>query len=195
MVNFRANFINTASIVKYGHDNKPQVGNASFVELNPLDKNDYLTLNKVNLNWENCNTYANDITEKFNKAYIAGDDRSKRKFYALTSQEDKFERLREDDVLGLALVEAYMGGISFFVDYLQVSPNHKHTVGGKHIKHIGTAILNSLKEIVPKKNIFLDAVNSEVGFYERNGFKVESKGKSETVMRWVGKTLEKISSR
>jgi hypothetical protein len=68
-------------------------------------------------------------------------------------------------------------------------------VGGKHIKHIGTAILNSLKEIVPKKNIFLDAVNSEVGFYERNGFKVESKGKSETVMRWVGKTLEKISSR
>jgi hypothetical protein len=194
MVNFRANFINTTSIVKYGVDNKPREGKASFVELKTLDKNDYLTLNKVNIDWENCSTYAHDITSRFNRAYIAGDDSPREKFFALTLQKDKFESLRADDVLGLALVDEYMGS-SFFVDFLQVAPEHKHTVLEPHIKHIGTAILNSLKELLPIKNIFLDAVNSEIEFYKRNGFKIESSGSAETLMRWVGKTAEKISPR
>lgn len=58
------------------------------------------------------------------------------------------------------------------IDYLQASPEFGYFVPNRKMQHIGKAMLDGLKSVLPNKQLFLDSVLSAVRFYEKQGFKL-----------------------
>lgn len=74
-----------------------------------------------------------------------------------------------DKIVGL--VEVITGSpTNIKIKNLQTDPQHKYEAPDRQFIGIGTAILDILKIIFRKKDIILDAAESAVGFYEKNGF-------------------------
>jgi hypothetical protein len=187
MINFKANFVNSATIQKQDYKHNPEDYKVSFVEMHPADTGDYLALNQTNLNWDNCNTLAHDITRTFNKYH---DDKtnthSNEHFFAITRQTDNFEHLEPQNILSVIELKEKKDK-SAFVEYLQVSPRFNHSARKSHFRKIGTAMLDSIKLLISSKKIELSALNSAIDFYLKNGFQIVKKGQEETIMRWCKK--------
>ena len=57
------------------------------------------------------------------------------------------------------------------MEFFQVNPKYKHGASKREYKHIGTGILNSLKELY-KNSIELSSTYEAAKFYEKQGFKI-----------------------
>ncbi len=182
-ISFKGSFINPTNIKKLDgqHYNDFQ---ASFVELNPKDASDLDMLNKIRTTW---NGNFNDII--YNSAFCSSfcEDKNK-KFYALTSQQDSFDKLDYKKVLGV--VEMNKCEKTNRIEFLQVNPDY---ISGKpkswlsklfsnksdsnkklpFFKRVGAAILDSLKKHTDK-SLDLVSVDSATGFYKKNGFSRKS---------------------
>lgn len=173
MISFKANYINSEIILK--NDNvrhSPQ--KVAFVELNPDCLSDAECVEQVANSWIDFEKehdffgytiYNGLIRNKSRLQRISGE-----RFFALTSQLDDFHCLIPDKILGLAQVMESDKDTQY-LEYLQVNP--RNTKGALHpeFRHIGTAMLNSLKKVFVDKNITLDSVRYATNFYLKNGFK------------------------
>lgn len=190
-ISFKASFVNTANIQQLQHDGyKPF--NAAFVEMHPNSKNDISTLKCISNTWGQ-ESYASSI---YNAAL--GDSRLDdlviekpiaRKFYALTSQKDSFEKLNPENVLGMVHVNNYPNFNS--IEFLQTNPEYiipvkkesfmekclnkifkiqKPIYKQPKYKHIGSGILDSLKKLYSDKPMTLLSVHEAKKFYKKNGF-------------------------
>lgn len=178
-ISFKGAFINPVNIKKID-GNQYKDFQASFVELNPKDRADIDMLNKIQMTWRG------DFTETiFNSAFCSSFiDNDKKKFYALTSQQDSFDKLDAKKVLGV--VELNKLKHINRIEFLQVNPNYivgkpKSWIGKLFsstrnkeqslplFKRVGSAILDSLKKITDKP-LDLLSVENATGFYRKNGF-------------------------
>lgn len=176
MLTFKANYISPATIVRINNSNYG-FKQVSFVEIDPMYKNDRLSVNKAAVSWDRHGGegFAYDICEALNQIYCSGQNNDDKRFFAITTQRNDFERLAYDDILALAQVttpeESEYHSNSKYIDFLQIDPEYQKSNVYRTFKGVGTAMLNSIKKLYNDKNILLDSVESAIEFYTKNGFK------------------------
>ena len=163
-ISFKANYLFPTNIKKNNTDYQ-----VSFVELNPTSENDMKALSSIALYWDNHTSFAADIFETFKHHYITYNLSPDERYFALTSQKNKFEKLAPSEILGVAQINKSNRLLS--LDFLQVDPEYKGIIFDSPYRRIGTALLNSIKKLYPRRDIILKPVESSIEFYKKNGFK------------------------
>lgn len=174
MITFKGKYIQTTYIERKGIDNKMHRCKTSFVELRPDSYEDFLSLNIANCNWDDCNTYLHDIAKLFNSYYHDKNKKIQHKFFAITSQEDHFEKLNARKILGVTQTKNKKKNI-IEIEFLQTNPNTKFKSPDRKFRQVGERILDVLKLIYPKKDLILEADDIAIPFYKKNGFKLTGK--------------------
>ena len=166
-ISFGAKYLNTVTIKKYDKNTKGYVDlSANFVKLEHDNKFDIAAVDKTAEKWKDAKYIRKIATAShwFNSLPID--------IYALTTQKDKFSKLKPAKILGFAEMRKDEAFPKYDLLYhLQVKPDaiNVNNSDAKY-KYVGTSILNSLKKIY--KNIFLYSEgNPNVKkFYQNNGF-------------------------
>ncbi len=178
MITFQANYLNSATIQRI-NNYKPCSKKIAFIELNPNSVSDVLALHKTAIKWDKNGGegFAYDICRAINKGI-------KDRFFALTTQQDNFDRLNSNQILAEAQVKTENEGEEF-IEYLQVDPDNTNLAAEPQFSHIGSTMLHCLKTLFNGKKIGLDSVKSAILFYLKNGFKdIGSSSDDERRMLW-----------
>ncbi len=162
---FTAKYKNPINIGKL--KNKYESYTASFVEIEPQNKDDVSALENAIKYWVNDKFGINALY-----AVRAARDGSQyycyHKVYALTAQRDNFEKLNPDEILGVVHV-GLVGDNKLFVEHLQTNPNYLYKTKPEYVG-IGTAMINSLKGLCNMMTLFSSKEKSVKDFYIKNGF-------------------------
>ena len=176
MINFKANYVDKTNIT-YFNNNQSHPKEVSFVRINPLSKSDIVALRKVNDLWGKSE-YGWKIYDSVSGLYWDNVDPEDRDFFALTTQENEFEKLKPESILALCSISLRTVG-SKYINYLQVIPKFMHDNREKltdGLSGIGSAMLSALKDKFKNKSILLHASNNNnVKFYLKNGFELINK--------------------
>ena len=170
-ISFGAKFINPINVGKLEGKAYNQV-DVSFVEINPFNADDVSALENIAKYWKD-DKFAMNISvtaDKIHKSKSADGIR----IFALTSQGDSFEKLNPDRILGVVETED-MAPFHFHINRFQVKPDYVYKRDLEY-SGVGTAILNSLKEMCNKLSAISESDQSVKSFYERNGFDETFKG-------------------
>ena len=181
-INFGAKFITNTEVQKYNPKKKTyQPVNVSFVEIEPNSMNDLKTLTEVAKSWTKRQSYAADIASTAAGVAAKYLEPEKYKIYAVTRQDNNYEKLNEHKILCLAQVELERSQ-PVELAYLQVNPEAAYAAKTPQYKRVGTGFINVLKEIYHKA-ITLSSVYSATTFYEKNGFELIDTDKSRYIWR------------
>ncbi len=186
-ISFKGRYINSVNIKQNEGQNYKSVS-SSFVELNPKDRNDISVLRELQKKWGGQYTYT-IYDDALRSSYSTN---SNSKYFALTTQKKDFHKLDNEKVLGI--VDLAENKDVNFLNFIQVNPkyitkkpnsplmnkilsfvskNKTQVESPNEYKGIGSAILNSLKQI-SNKSLILMATGDEKEFFKKNGFKKES---------------------
>lgn len=177
MISFQAKYMTTTTI-KDRMNNDVQ---ANFVELDPNSKDDQNALKKINKTWRKehqallknkeiiCGEayVANSLYSDFKTANKAPETKT---FYALTTQNDCFEKLNPQEVVGLTEVERKFVG-EYEINYLQTRPNCTRLISDKPYSKVGKNLLKCIEEVLPFRMIEVAPILEISEFYENNGYK------------------------
>lgn len=179
-INFTARYIRPANIQKLdGNTYKPH--KASLVEMELSDRQ---AIERVAYDW------MEPLAEKISEESV-NIGRGGTHIYAVTNQAEQFEKLNPNKVLGMMLFrETPFFETHNVIDYFQVSPDAiSPSYGDKNNKiltkimdlifkpkknehkHVGQALLDSVKDMFGDKPIELYALDEAKSFYIKNGFK------------------------
>ena len=172
---FGAKFINKAKIAK-------KIANTSLykdefvscVKINPHNEGDIDALKNIAAYWRNSKNLTTNI---YHAACAMQNDSKYYKYnqiFALTNQDNNFELLDSNKILGLMQVSPFEDN-SIFLDRIEVKPEIV-SKQERDLKGIGTAMLNHLKTISDKIFCFPSSTDTVKNFYYKNGFKEEEKG-------------------
>lgn len=170
MITFKAQYIKSAEILAQNYNRDYTPYRASIVELNPKSKNDLISLNRTNMEWDNCETMADFITATFNTIHEYESNPNDERFFALTRQKDNYNQLDECHILGLVHTKRNPNN-KLKIEYLQTNPDTSYTSFIRSFKHVGEALVKFVIEFFPDKEIFLNAERSAIPFYEKIGWK------------------------
>ena len=180
MINFQARYITSGFLKDSEHNNKC----VNFVELELDSNSDKKTLKKTNRNWikeyrklckkqnseTNTDAYlAESIYRNFKRARKTPNSKT---FYAITTQNDNFEKLNHEDILGLTEITTHYVG-KYEIENLQAKPNCTASIQNKPYHKIGTSIIDCLKKALPYKEIQVSPIFDVSEFYEKNGFEYD----------------------
>lgn len=168
--NFGAQYIAPAKVKKHSsrrnryHDQK-----VSFVELEADNPNDAAALDYINRKWASAK-YVSRIKRDFDvKSEGILRNPHLYKTYALTTQKNNFDKLRPWTILGITEVKDYSDDLC--IELLEVNPRYKNSNQKRKYKYVGTAILDTLKNLYSKeKDIVLNSADEAKVFYEKNDF-------------------------
>lgn len=155
---------------------------ASIVEFDKKCENDKKALEQTANYWstipEKNNNFAIDIYNEFLDAQKTDVDAYDRQFFGITLQDDKFENMNSDKLLGLAQVchvsqDEYLSLKSdgYMLDLLQTKPNNKHGVSGREYKEAGQRMLEFVIKKYTSKPLLVVPTKSAEQFYYNNGFR------------------------
>ena len=146
-----------------------------IVELQPKNKRDVSVIEKLDEEWfeiEGSSTIITDINNEIqNPSKLKNYE--KRHFYALTKQRNNLQVLDANKVLGVAvfLENVSKNKLENELELINSHPNCiKRANQHRQYKKVGTSILDFIKKKFDKKPIWVEALPSAVGFYEKNGF-------------------------
>ncbi len=180
-ISFTARFRQTVTIKQRNEDNTFQDCKAKLVELDPESQNDRNALSQTNRIWGD-QTFLEDINDDFRDCSDYENPSAFKRFYAVTTQNSKFQNLKPEKILGTA--EVTVGNTDkIVVKYLQVKPSDSILSQDRQYKKVGSSVLNGLKEEHKNKDIVLLPVDDDdvKKFYLANGFVVH--GKDEMIYR------------
>lgn len=172
MISFGAKFISDATIKRYYNGQGFKDYKASFIEINPKSQNDMISLGKIAKLWKGGNTFATDIYLSAQDVLWSSEPREpaiKNNFYAITQQFSNFFKLDSLGILGLLHLRTVFNNQSQILMF-QVDPKNNMHAAFPEFKRVGTAMLDSIKDLFPKHNLIVHPVNSARGFYMSNGF-------------------------
>ena len=170
MISFKAKLIGSTTIQCYNNKKKAYEDcNVSFIRFSKHSKSDLMAVQKVSKMWQPQDKYAKNIAKNFCYEYSKKYNQYYNdNFFALTLQDCNYENVDPTKVLGMA--EALKKRKTFYLDFLQTNPKYKYGDKKRKYKNIGTAIIESLKNIKRIKSIILIPNNFAVKFYEKCGF-------------------------
>ena len=179
-VSFGASFIEKVPLKKYSYKKKKYIpSSANFVQLAPENPDDFHTISGVADEF-GADSFANNIYAAAKIVRKNSDsDRDKCCFFSLSKQNDKFERLNPDNVLGIAMTSA-ISDSKTELEYLQVHPQYIYSFDPPYFKRIGSAMLQGLKNLY--SHILVKSAPSACPFYIINDFHLVS-GKNR-VFEW-----------
>lgn len=174
MINFKANYINQAIIQKRDINNQFKDYKVAFVEFSPHKVQDVLAIRDTAREWSDEDRFAEDIFRDIQEEHYAKDyfQDSKYRFFGITRQMTNLENPIPDLILGLAEV-GKKSDIRDELYYFQVDPSNNMFSEENIFKGVGSAVLNSLKNLYAHREITLKPVsdNAVVSFYKKHGFK------------------------
>ena len=181
-ISFKASYIQPGYIPIKTLDQKkePKTIEGAFVELSPYSENDLDTMCDLNEHWGFLETYAfqiYDSMERINNKLLNYSENSK--FYALTLQEDSFEKLDPKKILGITEVVEHDDKIT--INFLQVDPENKRNAPLAKYLHIGSRVIDSIKNIYEKTVIDLKSTKSARKFYTAVGFVKKSQNSNDYI--------------
>lgn len=178
-VNFKANYIKSVNIKKFdGKEYRPC--KASFVE---LTSKDYNSIDRVVCSWNQLISYkiANSLKETMD---------SRTHFYAVTTQDNNFDKLEPKKVQSLSLVEDFSELKLSYLKLLQVNPKSMSPKNGSlfsrfvknlsiklnlsltapKYKSVGAETIKGIREEIDKENaLTLHSAFDARGFYKKIG--------------------------
>ena len=167
MINFKAKYIHSTDIIKRNGTRDFVNHQVAFVEIEPTNYDDVLAVNSANINWDYGETLSTYIAQSINQIFRKTRQEKEKRFFALTQQKDKFEKLESDEILGLVEVSK-LNENTQEIDYIQLNPKYLGKV--RDFIKMGNAIINSIKKLYPNKILELSSNGSAFNFYRRNGF-------------------------
>jgi len=181
-ISFKSNYIKPLCIQKKSSVEDNYVNSkASLVEIDMTNSSDVSAVDNLPALWGK-----KKIAKEVKKIYNYEESNTPKHVYAVTLQSSNFDQLNSKKVLGIVQLDTRADNINE-LDYLQVNPKCAKTyVAGEDrrpYKNIGSSLLNSLKELYPKKRIHLCAIPSAVEFYKNNDF-VQTKSRDEQDFTW-----------
>ncbi len=175
-INFTARLVDSPKIQQRKSLFKYDAQNASIVELDLKNKSDMIALNKASTSWmENGGKYASSI---FFEAAYSGSDKFYRKqnhFYALTTQNQNFQELKPENILGLMMFQEVKGAPNE-ISLLEVNPKTSMSCSFfRKYKQVGKKLVEFVQENFFQKDIQVWADYYAINFYKKSGFKKNSK--------------------
>ncbi|MCR5265686.1 MAG: GNAT family N-acetyltransferase [Cyanobacteria bacterium RUI128] len=167
-INFGAKFISKANIKEYDTGKRKYKDSpASFVELDPRNKNDVNSVSDAVYYWNN-DLYGSNIA--YNLKWLSNNAQSNtfEKIYAITTQDKEFGQLNPDKIEALAQVFETNKRVRLV--YLQVNPELVYSYDTPEYKHVGKSMIDNLKDIYHDRSIILNPSSSAKRFYEKQGF-------------------------
>lgn len=170
MISFKGNLATTAVIQQLYNNSSYNSIPASFVELDTTSESDLEAIGKVAKEWREGDLYAADVYNRFKTNYENQSISDEERFFVLTKQRMNFDKLDYSKILGVAeLYKPEDGPIE--IEFLQTDPTYISTFDLPQIKHVGKAIIESIKQILNDKEIRLFTTPTAKSFYEKMGFK------------------------
>ncbi len=174
-VNFKAAFVTNTSVLT----KKNEVRKAAILKVDKKSADDIAVLTDVAKKWAQTNGIAGILLSILEKGFRLS---NKKNIYILTKQEDSFEKLSPEGILGIV-------GVSFLrdvcnIDYIQTNHQYEYKNTEREYKSIGRALFDYVKSNAVKRKICLDSPNSSVGFYEKCGCRVVHKDENLTSMEY-----------
>lgn len=170
-VSFKAHLLNTPTIYKRNNNEFKLKQAARFLEVDIDSEEDFEAIREVGFSWQGGASLAGDMLDMLatQKYCTSGNFCPSYSYFALTNRDDN--RLTGDSILGVASVR-HDAGDTFTLQHLQVKPEQTYGSSFREYKHIGKAILVSIIDLFPKKNIKLyPFTNDAEKFYEKFNFK------------------------
>ena len=171
MISFKAHYVQPAIIQKQN----ALTGNfedckVRMAELEPVSAADSIALKKTAELWGGKKfSFVGDISDDFENFFKTRNESPNKKFLVLTCQKGDLSRLKPLDILACAEVTQRTLN-KHEIKYLEVSPIYVHLKKDRKLKHIGSAMLDGIKTLLPNKDIVLDSSCDGINFYLRNGF-------------------------
>lgn len=165
-INFRAQKLGMTKIKKLNKNKNRYIPQkVAFIKFDLNTIEDKKALKNMDSEWPY--TFARSI----NKSILKQKDAE---VYALTLQNDSFEKIETNKILGLAEIVAIEDTDSHFLEYMQIHPDYAYKKGlfQRDYKNIGTALLNSIKKLDFIKKISTNSLFSAIDFYKTNCFDI-----------------------
>lgn len=164
-INFGAKFKNPVEILRKDSNGFFKPHRASFVEIEPQNWDDIKALAKIDHYWAENDQYACNIYTDALSLHHNYDPNFK--FFAITEQNDKFEKLNDEKILGLAEIKQQKPR-DFHISYIQVDSRNVYSLE-PNFKKVGTRILDSIKAFADRITLNPDSHGTEK-FYAQNDF-------------------------
>lgn len=168
MINFKGKYIQPITIQRKGLDSKFHDYRASLAELKINSQNDLMTINNLNCNWGNCQTLVNDTAKLFNSLYAKTKPHEDEHFYVITTQKENYDKLNQDNILGILQTKNKNGKIE--IENLQVSPSTNYSAIVRNFKQVGRSLVMAVIKLNSDKSIEILSEFSAMPFYEKMGF-------------------------
>ena len=169
-INFTANFVQNTTIKKKEKSTSEAVNTeVALVELDPNDKNDIKTIEDLSYDWGYLGTYIGSIYSNMVKE-VSYEDVEKEHYYAVTTQENNFDKLDPNRILGVMLfLETTPDTELNEIKYIEVNPSTNRTLN-RNRKYIGvgSSMLKFLFENYKQKPIYARSDVRATKFYENN---------------------------
>jgi len=172
MISFKANPIYYTRIAKLENNStKPKPYKVSLVELDYENLNDIKSLKETSELWDNNETFAFKIYQKFSECYYKYQREQKYRVLALTQQSKNFNQLSPTQILGLLMIDIRNSlENNIYVDFLQTHPEHKTFSQTRTFNGIGRRLMEYIIEKYKNKNINLFPSDNSSDFYQKLGF-------------------------
>lgn len=183
MINFTGQHISTTTILKYNGSNYCRF-KANIVELSPYSEDDLQTLKNTSYYWQDNNAKDSLIKKMYRTALIFNNkeylEECCPKFYAITTQQDRFEKLNPEDILSVSQISEISKDL-VEIDFFQVAPECEYGTFERKYKKTGSEMLNFIKKRYKDSILILSAIISAIPFYKKMGFESISTDKT----RWL----------
>lgn len=168
-ISFGAKFLSSSTIQQYDRAKNIFVDKGvSLVQFEPQNRSDKLAIKIANNKWGRY-----FIGQSI---YLCADMLSKKeaskevnKILMLTEQTDNFKKLDATKILALAQTQQNKN-LPMELKWLQVDPKFQYSNDGRTIKHVGKAIVDTLKNIYDE--LILDSSPNSKRFYIKQGFEL-----------------------
>lgn len=169
-ISFRAKLINKSDLGKLIEGCYPSCyerQSASFVEIDSSNTDDIKALSEVAKYWM-YGKFTSNIYHAACALRNGSNYYKNHKIYALTTQRSNYNNLNSDKILGLVHVSPNDDNYTF-IEHFEVNPQYIYA-SEQEYKGIGTAMLDSLKQVYNKLSCCPLSSKYVINFYEKNGF-------------------------
>ena len=189
-INFTGTYLTSIPVLKK-QNSEFQPQSVSLIEIDKNDNNDMNALEETELLWGERRT-CTFLRDMIQTAEVPEKEENveNEHYLVLTKQNNNFDKLNPNDILGTALFYEKNGEISNEIKWFQVKPKENHTNKyGREYKSVGSSMLDYFKSTYAKKPIYVYSSANAIDFYKKHGFE-NCKKNYKNHLAWISPNSE-----